>query len=250
MTIKNKGAYEMARKTIDNVKNPVLSGQHIITFIFGYYERNKVKYLHKGLDLVSGKRSDVLALADGTVVSFCNTVKGTNKNTGTLGMGNYVILLHEGKDGTKWRSRYQHMETGSVVVKKNQKVKAGQKLGIIGNTGYSTGRHLHFDVSCYKKVDGSIKSSSYWYVNPLPYITGEKTFNDGVKTETKKETPKNKTYQVTAGALNIRKGPGTNYGKAGLLFKGKTFKSDTVKGDWVLYQTGKWVSKNHLKEMK
>lgn len=58
------------------------------------------------------------------------------------GGGNTVVIRHE---GSQWyQTRYLHMKSRSVVV--GQKVLAGQKIGVGGSTGNSTGPHLHFEV--------------------------------------------------------------------------------------------------------
>ena len=58
------------------------------------------------------------------------------------GGGNTVVIRHE---GTQWyQTRYVHLKSRSVTV--GQKVLAGQKIGVGGNTGNSTGPHLHFEV--------------------------------------------------------------------------------------------------------
>jgi len=54
--------------------------------------------------------------------------------------GNWIFIKHE--DGIE--SRYMHLNT--IDVKKGEKVKAGQKIGSSGNTGKSTGPHLHFEI--------------------------------------------------------------------------------------------------------
>lgn len=217
-----------------------MKGDHFVTFEFGYYKRNGKTKLHKGLDLISGERSNVLAVADGVVVACANNIKGTNKNTGTLGMGNYVVLQHTDSEGNIWQTRYQHMEFNSVVVKKGNTVKAGQKLGIIGNTGYSTGRHLHFDVRTKKHQADGIYASGWYFVSPKEYIQGKRNF---------KKLKAVKQYKVTANALNVRSTPSTAGRKVGLIYKGHTFTSDTTKNGWVQYGTNKWVAGNHLKEV-
>ena len=184
--------------------NKVFSkGAHAITLDYGYTYSDGS--FHKGVDLVTGKNTEdyVVAIEDGTVVSCENSIKGTNKNTGTLGMGNYVILQHS----NGWRTRYQHMKYGSVAVKKGQTVKKGQMLGIIGNTGYSSGRHLHFDISNSSKQSGSYVSGGRYYVDPKPFLYGKRSIA-GVAT-TRYTTG---TYKINAN-LNVRKGPGTQYAK-------------------------------------
>lgn len=55
---------------------------------------------------------------------------------------NYIDIMHD--DGTY--AIYAHLLLGSVKVNKGQVVKAGQVIGLSGNTGYSTGPHLHFAI--------------------------------------------------------------------------------------------------------
>ena len=74
--------------------------------------------------------------------------------------GNYVVLKHT--DG--YFSRYAHLK--SISVKKGQTVSEGTLLGVMGNTGNSTGRHLHFEVH---------RGTSMAYpanTNPVTYLEG------------------------------------------------------------------------------
>lgn len=88
-------------------------------------------YIHKGLDFSTWRQGDpILATASGQVVTV------TYDNS----FGNYVIIKHNHGMYT----RYAHMST--VRVKKGQLVEQGQIIGNIGNTGISTGPHLHYEV--------------------------------------------------------------------------------------------------------
>ena len=58
--------------------------------------------------------------------------------------GNYVWIKHEFANNDMW-SRYLHIKDGGVKVKIGQKVTRGQEIAIMGNTGNSTGTHLHFE---------------------------------------------------------------------------------------------------------
>ena len=115
---------------------------------------------HHGMDFINdvGHSCNAIAVADGEVVTVQDFVDGFND---TYTAGNYVRIKHE----RGVYSRYLHLVKGSVKVKVGQKVKAGTVLGTEGNTGYSYGTHLHFDV-----FDGT------QYVDPLPYLLGEKSF--------------------------------------------------------------------------
>ena len=71
----------------------------------------------------------------------------------TYGFGNILTINH----GYGLKTRYAHLS--KVLVKKGQAVKRGEKIALIGNTGRSTGPHLHYEVHL-KGVP----------VNPLHYI--------------------------------------------------------------------------------
>jgi len=92
---------------------------------------------------------DVLAVADGTVVSTQDGKPETTPNVAAVPQtrddygGNHVIL----QIAPNVFALYVHLHTGSVVVKAGDAVKAGTPLAKIGNTGPSMGPHLHFGLS-------------------------------------------------------------------------------------------------------
>ncbi|HCJ27992.1 MAG TPA: peptidase M23, partial [Pseudomonas sp.] len=75
--------------------------------------------------------------------------------------GNYVRIVHD--DGT--HSAYLHLKRGSVQVKAGQQVKVGTLLGQSGNTGRSTGPHLHFVVQ--KSYGDSMVSIPFRFSQPV-----------------------------------------------------------------------------------
>lgn len=85
---------------------------------------------HKGLDVAVAYGSNVVATAAGTVIF--SGVKG--------GYGNCVIISH----GNGLSTLYGHLS--QLIVKTNDKVKVGQLIAKSGNTGRSTGPHLHYEV--------------------------------------------------------------------------------------------------------
>lgn len=98
---------------------------------------------HGGLDIAAAPGAPVQATADGVV-----TLSGRNG-----GLGKAVFLSH----GYGLSTRYGHMS--SLAVKAGEKVERGDVIGYVGNTGRSTGYHLHYEVH----LDGQ-------QVNPAAYL--------------------------------------------------------------------------------
>ena len=91
---------------------------------------NRKSAFHTGIDFRGDKGEKIYATADGVVVNaFRNG-----------GYGNYVLIDH----GNGYRSSFAHMQ--KYLVRKGAKVKRGQLIGTIGNTGRSTGSHLHYEI--------------------------------------------------------------------------------------------------------
>ncbi len=91
---------------------------------------------HKGIDLVPGEGYPVQAIADGVVTAVGNP-------SGEFGV--HVLVEHV-VDGVPVTSLYAHMQQGSMNLAVGDVVSRGQQLGLVGNTGQSTGPHLHFGV--------------------------------------------------------------------------------------------------------
>ena len=137
-------------------KNPVFVSGKFLWPVPGYY--NITSYygqrwgrLHGGIDISSAgiEGKPIIAAADGVVLS-------AGYNTG--GFGNWVMINHGTKGGSQYTTISAHMKY-SPSVSTGQKVKAGQVIGYVGNTGRSYGNHLHFEV----RVNGS-------RTNPMNYF--------------------------------------------------------------------------------
>lgn len=227
------------------VKNSVLKGNnHYITLDYGNTYSNGS--FHKGIDLVASdvanKGGDyIVAFADGTVTSCVNSFSGTTDDTKTTAsMGNYVIIDH----GNGYKTRYMHMLKGSVKVKAGDKVKKGQVIGYMGNTGNSSGRHLHFDISYNKSTFGGYISNSRYYLDPKPYLKGLKAFGkiETVANDTSKYVVNVKTF------LNVRKEPSVNSKILGMLSKGTVVEKVGSRGDWTQIKgpVNGWVMTSYL----
>jgi murein DD-endopeptidase MepM/ murein hydrolase activator NlpD len=90
---------------------------------------------HLGTDFLPGYGNPVYAMADGVV--------STIGNEGGLGV--HVVIDHL-INGELVSTTSAHMQTGSVQVSVGQAVTAGEVIGLVGNTGDSTGPHLHFEL--------------------------------------------------------------------------------------------------------
>ena len=94
---------------------------------------------HGGADFgarsVGVQGDPIWAIAPGKVHSISNQSKA----------GHYIVLEHDAK-GQKWYSVYMHLMNGSEKVQRGQKVVARQQIANMGNTGSSTGAHLHLEI--------------------------------------------------------------------------------------------------------
>ena len=106
--------------------------------ITGTYSSN-----HKGFDFSGKGDPGVYACLDGEVIVSVDRYVNAWRNTGRLttrDYGNYCIVRHENKS----YGLHAHLARGTAP-KVGQRVKEGQRIATIGNTGNSTGPHLHFE---------------------------------------------------------------------------------------------------------
>ena len=95
------------------------------------------------IDIVMPVGTPVLAARDGTVMDVEEDFnKGGTDRTKFVDKANHVRILHD--DGTM--ALYAHLDLASVSVRRGARVRAGQKIARSGNTGFSSGPHLHFAV--------------------------------------------------------------------------------------------------------
>lgn len=108
--------------------------------------RDGGKRKHEGIDIFASKGTPAVAILDGRIISV-----------GDGGIGGKTVYLQP--DGEDWYAYYAHLDRQDVVY--GQRVKKGQQLGTVGNTGNAatTPPHLHFGIYT---DNGAI--------DPLPYI--------------------------------------------------------------------------------
>jgi len=127
----------------------------------------KTRKNHNGTDLWGPKpKIWVEAWHDGKVIA-AGTSKLKNAD-GSLGGVGWYVDIRSIIDGKPYVSRYAHMVENSLKVVKGQKVVAGTKLGIMGNTGASAGRHLHFEI-CKGRVHRWTLDGT-GFVDPMKFV--------------------------------------------------------------------------------
>lgn len=137
--------YESSKRITDHYGESIVQGK---------------KRFHHGVDL--GWRSDesqniVYANCDGVVDTAVDGLDTMPVSSGSW--GNYVLIRHPNGMYT----RYCHLRKWSVKVKKGDSVNRNTQLGVIGESGAVTARHLHFEVQT--------GYSSSTRINPEPYLT-------------------------------------------------------------------------------
>ncbi|WP_040260341.1 peptidoglycan DD-metalloendopeptidase family protein [Pseudomonas massiliensis] len=109
------------------------------------------------IDIAMPEGTPIIAARAGTVIK----VENDQGQGGAQPSGNFVRVLHE--DGTM--GVYLHLMRGSVVVREGEPVAQGSPLGRSGNTGHSTGPHLHFVVQ--RNTGAGLESIPYEFDRPL-----------------------------------------------------------------------------------
>ena len=101
------------------------------------------KFFHRAIDIANKKNTPIVATADGIVV-FSGWMRG---------YGNIIAIEH----GQKYRTVYAHLAKN--LVQKGEFVTKGQEIGKMGNTGRSTGPHVHYELHLNKRP-----------INPMRYL--------------------------------------------------------------------------------
>jgi murein DD-endopeptidase MepM/ murein hydrolase activator NlpD len=113
---------------------------------------------HKGIDLAAQRGVPVMASTDGVVIYTGKDFNGFGK----------MIMIETVGENTGYATLYAHLD--KIVVYDGQKVAQGEVIGALGNTGRSSGPHLHFEI---RKSDGIP-------IDPLPYLPAGKDLTNDV----------------------------------------------------------------------
>ena len=110
----------------------------------------KTRKMHYGMDYSAKVGTEIYATGDGVI----SKVKRSKR-----GYGNYVKINH----GFGYETLYAHMS--KYIVKKGQKVKRGEVIGYVGNSGISTAPHLHYEV---RKDNKKINPVNFYFNDLTP----------------------------------------------------------------------------------
>ena len=130
---------------IDNPDIPsIWPASGTVTSEFGEVRKT---HIHKGIDIANSTGTPIRATANGTVIAV-----------GTSGGSGKRIMVYHGTDesGTTYVTVYAHLSQIKVSI--GDKVYQGEVIGLMGNTGFSTGSHLHYEV----RVNGTPINPRYF----------------------------------------------------------------------------------------
>jgi murein DD-endopeptidase MepM/ murein hydrolase activator NlpD len=129
----------------------------------------KTRRHHNGCDYAMAVGSPLYSIARGTVI-FAGPSKLKFPDGSPAG-GGYIVKLRHKVRGEWITSAYMHLKKGSIKeagIKVGDKVAEGQKIGESGNTGESTGPHLHFEIQRGKHYIWTNNGTRY--TEPTSYI--------------------------------------------------------------------------------
>lgn len=137
-----------------------------VTSPFGWrvHPKTGVKKHHNGVDIWQGKEPTPLhACFDGTVVAV-------STSTDPNGAGNKVVVQST-VNGKKITWTYFHMVNKSITVKKGQVIKAGDVVGKMGDTGFATGKHVHWEIwEGHRTVQPNINNGGKGFHDPMKFM--------------------------------------------------------------------------------
>ena len=170
-----------------------------------YYSSN-----HTALDLVGQNYTidDVVNYDHGVVEQVVKNINYNTYGTNNKIYGNYILIKHN-----NYYTLYAHLEYNTIKVNKGDRVVKGQNLGRMGNTGYSNGVHLHFEIRDINenKIDPINYLDKNYIVNDNYYIIKEgdtltsiaKKYNTAVEILIKNNNIKNKNLIYVGDRLII-----------------------------------------------
>ena len=179
-----------------------------------YQPGNCTTFYFGGIDWAIVSGTPVKAAQDGTV-----TIARSDKS----GYGTHVRIQHD--EG--YLTVYGHLS--KLKCKVNDEIKAGDVIGLSGNTGNSTGPHLHFE--CRK--------------DNVPFDPAPLLYDSLHGTQPEPEPQPVQATVTTTFNLNVRLGPGTSNKSVGIATKGTSLEKIGGQGEWV--KVALWVHGDYVK---
>lgn len=139
---------------------------------------NPFSSTHKGVDYGYNVGEAVYASEAGTVIASVNNYTSNWTATGALttkDYGNYLKIRHD----SQYTTLYAHLRHGSLLFDVGEQVKKGQKIAEVGNTGNSTGPHLHWELRQNEIVIDPISLMDLQFTNY--FISSQPTMNTDSK---------------------------------------------------------------------
>lgn len=123
-------AYGGIGLTSGNMITPLPGGKITMRFGNTIHPITRKQYNHAGIDLVADRGTAICASDTGIIIESGYTAQN----------GNYLVIEHQ----NEIRTVYTHL--AKTNLNNGDHVKRGEKIAVMGNTGVSTGRHLHFEI--------------------------------------------------------------------------------------------------------
>jgi len=152
---------------------PFKDKQPRISSPFGWRIHPILKYKrhHNGIDYAVAVGTPVLAVNNGKVVfAGPSMIKAAN---GEPAGGGYIVRIKFKSNLKDFTASYMHLQKGTIAVAVGDKVKTGDILAKSGNSGESTGPHLHFEIQRGAKYVWTADGSRY--LEPVSFIKARLT---------------------------------------------------------------------------
>ncbi len=131
-----------------------IADKDLTRFASGYGYRihpiYRTRKMHTGIDLTAPTNTEVYATGDGKIIKAAYSMGGYGKR---------ILIDH----GFGYKTLYAHLN--EIYVKVGQKIKRGELIGAVGNTGRSTAPHLHYEVRKNNKTENPV---NYYYNDLTP----------------------------------------------------------------------------------
>lgn len=151
------------RVVADTIYWPLPQGTYTITspFTMRISPVSGQLLAHEGIDMAAPLDTPITSVYAGVVEEVAENSRS----------GAYVQIKHTRSDGTVFHSAYLHQYMNKIKVKVGDTVTAGQVIGAVGNNGWSTGPHLHFEI--HDSSDTPVDPDAWMQANKAVYLGQE-----------------------------------------------------------------------------